>query len=173
MTSAPQTASRIACNTKSFYPRRYICTMIVLLILCGGSPQANGKDLNVLIRVLYAAFLVEQASAVCLDWSFPFSDDDKAIFKDTKIYSQWIKQKVVAGLNDADVNLVLKSAADRAKAESLAAVGAIRSYGPERESAALRNWCLNTVRPFAKQVVSTYLNQPRVIDQLIEKAKAD
>jgi hypothetical protein len=67
--------------------------------------------------------------------------------------------------------MVLKSAADQAKAESLQAVAALRSYGPDREPAEVRNWCINTVKPYAKQVVGTYVNQSAIIDKLIEEAK--
>lgn len=145
----------------------------VLLFLCVTPSFAFGKDLNVLIRVLYAAFLVEQTSSLCLTWVSSLSNEDRAIFTNTRAYRELIKPKVESGLNAADVDLVLKSAADRAKAEVLEAVTILRSYGPEREPVEFDRWCANSVKPHAKQVVGTYVRQPEVIDALIQKAKLE
>ena len=103
-----------SCNIFSGQRFGRTCVVPLLLAICIGFSPASSKDLNVLIRILYAAFLVEQTSNVCLTWGSPLSDEDKAIFNNTRIHAQWIKQKVEAGLSAADIEVVLRSAADRA-----------------------------------------------------------
>jgi hypothetical protein len=101
------------------------------------SPAALGKNLSVLVRVLYAAFLAEQTSMICATWTPVLSEDDKRIFAGARSYSQLIKRKVTSDLSDADIDFVLKSAADRAKFETGEAIKALRSLG---QNTKVRNW---------------------------------
>ncbi len=80
--------------------------MIIFVVLWNLSP-VFGKDLNVLTRILYAAFAAEQMSAICTSAHIPLSDSDVTRFTSAKVYADGIKQIVIAGLADTDVNFFL------------------------------------------------------------------
>ena len=147
-------------------------SFLVFCIFWNLSP-AFGKDLQVLIRILYAAFAAEQMSAICTNAGISLSDEDREIFKSATIYSSKIKEHVVAGLLDSDNYFVVKSAADRAKLVTQADINALAAFTSEQLPAATLQWCENKVAPFAAQVIGVYFRQPYVIEQLIARAKAD
>ena len=151
---------------------RYACGFLFLLFHGVMSP-VFGKDVKVLIRVLYAAFVAEQGSAMCTVPSINLSESDRVIFINAKNYAQWIKQKVSTGLSDDDVQYVLKSAADRAREEMLEVVRVLKSNPPDKEYLELFRWCTTNMKPIADKVVRTYVDHPDVIDKLIEDAKHD
>src|SRR5579872_5100366 len=76
---------------------RYCCAFLFLLLFVVTSP-VFGKDFGVLIRVLYAAFLAEDGSAMCLVPSITLPEGDRIVFIDAINYARWIKQRVGAGL---------------------------------------------------------------------------
>lgn len=146
---------------------RAVACMIVLVIVCGTPFSASAKDLSVLQRISYAAFLADQGSAVCAGARLNFSPDDTAAFRNSKNYAQWIKQRVIAGLSADEVRSVLVPAADRAKAEAREAVRTFRS------EADLLQWCTATVAPLARDVVGAYLRNRGLIEEIIQRAKSD
>jgi hypothetical protein len=150
------------------------CTCYLLfLLLFGEMSPVFGKDLNVLIRVLYAAYIAEQGSAMCMVPSIKLSESDRAVFINAKNYAQWVKQRVSADLSDDDVKFVLKSAADRARGEMLEVVRVLKSNPPDKEYSELFHWCTINMKPIADKVVRTYVDEPGIIDKLIENAKHD
>ena len=147
-------------------------SFLIFCIFWNMSP-AFSKDLQVLIRILYAGFAAEQMSAICTSAGISLSDEDKDLFKSATIYSRKIKEHVIAGLLDPDNSFVVKSAADRAKLVTQGEINALAAYTPEQLPGATKQWCENKVAPFAAQVIGVYFRQPYVIEQLIAKAKAD
>jgi hypothetical protein len=132
----------MSCLTRSGVSLRFQqCCTVAIIIIWSLSP-ASGKNFQVLIRILYAAFLVEDASAICASANIPLSDDDKNAFQAAKIYSLGIKHKVVAGLGDTDAGFVVKSAADLARAATKAEIDALAVYPPERISTEMLQWCI-------------------------------
>ena len=129
--------------------------------------SAKAKDLGVLTRVLQAAFLADQGSAVCASSRLDFSAEDNAAFRSAKSYAQFIKGKVSDGLSTEDVTKVLTDAANAAKSEAQQAFAALRG-DPD-----VARWCTQTVAPFARQVVGTYERNTAEIDGIISKAKRD
>jgi hypothetical protein len=160
------------CSEAMSQVARFTCSFLFLLLFGVMSP-VFGKDLNVLIRVLYAAFLAEQGSAMCMVPSIKLSESDRAVFINAHNYAQWIKQRVSAGLSDDDVQFVLKSAADRARGEMLEVVRVLKSNPPDKEYSELFFWCTINMRPIADKVVRAYVDEPSVVDKLIENAKHD
>ncbi len=146
--------------------------MLMVFVLWSFSP-VFAKDLYVLTRILYAAFAAEQMSTICTSAHIPLSDDDMTRFTSAKVYAEGIRKIVVAGLADADVNFILRSASDQAKAVSRAELEALSNYRSQQLSAKTLQWCENRVIPFADQVVGAYVRNPDEIRQLITKAKAD
>ena len=144
--------------------------LLFVLMLCDPRPAA-AKDLNVLIRITYEAFLVQQGSAACNLPRLPLAIDDRRIFINAQNYGNWIKQQVSSGLSEEEVQHVLRSAADRAHKEMRQVIDAIKSNPPERQSSELFKWCKETMRRLAEQVVATYVRNPEVTDRLIQKAK--
>ena len=151
---------------------RRTCGLFVLLLL-GATSSLSAKDLHVLSRILYEAFLADQGSAMCNLPRLPLSNDDRIVFVNARNYANWIKQQISMGLPDEDVQLVLRSAADRAHEEMLEVVRAVKSNPPERQSAEIFRWCTGVMKGIADKVVSTYVNQPDVIEGIIKKAKED
>jgi hypothetical protein len=146
--------------------------LLFVLMLCDPRPGA-AKDLSVLIRITYEAFLVQQGSAACNSPRLPLAVDDRTIFINAQNYGNRIKQQVSSGLSEEEVQYVLRSAADRAHKEMRQVIDAIKSNPPERQPSELLKWCKETMRRLAEQVVATYVRNPEVTDRLIQKAKAD
>lgn len=146
---------------------RVVACTIALVMVCGTPFSASAKDLSVLQRISYAAFLADQGSAVCAGARLNFSPDDTTAFRNSKNYAQWIKQKVIAGLSADEVRSVLVLAADRAKAEAREAARAFRS------EADLLQWCTATVAPLARDVVGAYMRNHALIEEIIQRAKSD
>ena len=146
---------------------------LAFLLLVSATLSASGKDLNVLVRVLYAAFVVEQGAAMCTVPSVRLSDDDRTIFTDARNYAQWMKQRISTDLSASDVQFVLRSAADRAKAEMDEVVRVLKSYPPDAEYAELSRWCANNMKANAVKVVGAYVDERERLDNLIDKSKQD
>jgi hypothetical protein len=151
----------------------FLRSLIVGLLIISNSSSVSGKNLPVLTRMLYAAFLSEQMSAICTNAHIKLSEADRNAFLSAKIYSEGIKQKIIAGLNDADANSILKAAADRARADTRSEIATLTVYPPEEIPGATIRWCENKVKPFVSQIVGAYARHPDVIEKLINKAKAD
>lgn len=148
--------------------------MFVLLLIGGtATSSVSAKDLNKLSDILYTAFLAEQGSSMCNLPRLPLSDDDRTVFRNARNYAAWMKQQISAGLSDEEVQFVLRSAADRAHGEMLGVVREMKSNPPERVSAEIFRWCTGTMKDIAEKAVSTYINQPDVIEEIIRKAKED
>jgi len=150
--------------------RSYVAALWLLL---SAIPQASGKDLNVLVRITYAAFIAEQGSAMCSLPRLNLSEHDQVVFVNAKKYANRIKQLISTGLSDQDIRFVLRSAADRARGEMLQVVKVLKSHPPDVETAELIRWCTTIMKNIANEVVGTYLKQPDVIEQLIRKAIDD
>lgn len=151
---------------------RRACVLFFVLLF-GTMYPASAKDLDVLIRITYAAFRAEQGSAMCNLPRLPLSDDDRRIFSNARSYGAWIKQQINTGLSDDEVRYVLRSAADKAVGEMREVVRSIKSNPLELQSAELLRWCTGTMKGIADEVVGTYIRQPDLIEQLIKKAKED
>jgi hypothetical protein len=126
--------------------------------------------------MLYAAFLAEQDVAVCIVADPAFTIETSGPMGYMRDYAQHVKAEVTAGLNETETRSLLKSAADRAKAEALHALRSLRTEGPEGpeiETARVSRWCRTVVTPFVRQVIDTHDNHHTQIDQLLEKAKND
>lgn len=79
-------------------------------------------------------------SAICTSAHIPLSDDDMTRFTSAKVYAEGIRKIVVAGLADADVNFILRSASDQAKAVSRAELEALSNYRSQQLSAKTLQW---------------------------------
>jgi len=134
---------------------------------------ALSKDFGILTRMLYAAFLAEQGMAVCTARDPAFASDTSGPKGDMHTYSQHIKAEVTAGLSETETLLLLKRAADIAKAEAQRAIRNLRAEGPENETARLSNWCQTVVKPLVRNVIDTHDNHHDQIDQLMDRAKKD
>lgn len=146
----------------------------VLLILLLLAPcNAVAKDVNVLIRVLYAAFFVEQGAAICSVPRVQLSTDDKILFINTKNYAAWIKQRITSDLPPEEVINILRAAADRARTELSEIIKVFKSYPPDREYAELSQWCTTKMTAAADRVLRAYTDERKKIDGLIDDAKKD
>ena len=144
-----------------------ISALVAFAVLSTTPLSAPAKDLSVLIRVTYVAFLADQGSAICASSRLKFSPEDTTAFENAKNYAQWIKQRVSTGLSNDDVRSVLVTAADRAKTEAREAIRTSRS------EADVFQWCTATVAPLAREVTGAYVRNRSLIDEIIQKAKSD
>ena len=155
-------------NAKSqLWRTRAVSALVSLAVLCPTPFSALAKDLSVLARITYVAFLADQGAAICASLRLNFSSDDIIAFQNAKNYAQWIKQRVSAGLSDDDVRSVLVPAADRAKTEARKAIRTFRS-----EADAFK-WCTATVAPLAREATGAYVRNRSLIEEIIQKAKND
>ena len=146
---------------------------VTLVVLAFAVSPVLAKDLNVLVRVLYSAFVAEQGSSMCMVPSITLLQTERSVFIDAHNSAQLVKQKVTAGLSDHDVQLVLRSAADQAKEDMLVVVKRLKSSPPEQEYAELLRWCRNNMKPGAEKLVRAYNESPGSLDKIIEDAKRD
>jgi hypothetical protein len=144
-----------------------------LVVVAFAVSPVLGKDLNVLVRVLYSAFVAEQGSSMCMVPSVTLLQTERSVFIGAHNYAQLVKQKVTAGLSDYDGQFVLRSAADQAKEDVLVVVKRLKSSPPEQEYAELLRWCRNNMKPAAEKLVRAYIESPGSLDKLIEDAKHD
>ena len=140
-------------------------------LLLAVSLPAFGKDLNVLVRILYAAFVAENGAAMCTVPNVQLTDEDRIVFRDARTYAQWVKQRISADLSAEEVQFVLQSAAGRAKGEMDEVVRIIKSYPSNVEYAELSRWCTSNMKPIAFEVVGAYANQREALEKLIDKSK--
>ena len=146
------------------------CSLVIVLCL-SAIASASAKDLNVLIRITYAAFVAEQGSSMCDLPRLSLPTEDRAVFVEAKSYANWIKQQISAGLSDQDVQYVLTSAATRAYGEMRQVIEVLKSNPPDVETTELYRWCTGTMKGIAEKVVGAYTRQPNTIEQIIKKAK--
>lgn len=144
---------------------KLICAALAFVLVCTASISTLARDFDVLVRIAYAAFLVDQGSAVCAGARLNFSSEDAIALKNAKSYAQWVKQRISIGLRNDEVQSVLVPAADRARAEAREAVGMLHS------GADVFRWCTATVAPLARQVVGAYMRNRTLIEEIIQKAK--
>lgn len=155
------------------HKRKTLGHAVVFLLFTLASP-AISKDFGILTRMLYAAFLAEQGVALCTVADPAFASDTSGPMGYMRDYAQHVKAEVTAGLNETETLSLLKSAADRAKAEALQALRSLRTEGPEGpeiETAQITRWCQTVVKPLVRQVIDTHDTDHVEIDQLIEEAK--
>ena len=137
---------------------------------------AISKDFGILTRMLYAAFLAEQGVALCTVADPAFASETSGPMGYMRDYTTHLKAEVTASLNETETLSLLKSAADRAKAEARQALRSLRTEGPEGpeiETARITRWCQTVVKPLVRQVIDTHDTDHAQIDQLLEKAKKD
>jgi hypothetical protein len=100
-----------------------------------------------------------------------FASDTSGPMGYLRDYAQHAKAEVTAGLNETETLSLLKSAADRTKAETQQALRSLRTEGPEIETARITRWCQTVVKPLVRQVIDTHDTDHVEIDLLLEEAK--
>jgi hypothetical protein len=151
---------------------RCVCSFLFLLLF-GVLAPTFGKDLSILVSVLYPPFFAEQGSSMCMAPSIKLSASDRTAFINAHNYAQLIKQKVSAGLSNEDLQFVLKAAADQANSELREVVRVLKSNPPDREYIELLHCRTDNMKTVAEKVVRAYVDEPDVVDRLIEHAKHD
>lgn len=151
--------------------RRLLPILISLTLCFAATAPAFAKDLDVLIRITYAAFLSEQGASMCNLPRLPLSDEDRTVFVAAKSYANWIKQQISTGLSDQDVRYVLMSAATRARNELRQVIEVLKSNPPDVETAELYRWCTGPMKGIVQKVLGEYTRQPGAIEQIIKEAK--
>jgi hypothetical protein len=141
-----------------------IVTSIVFLA------SAKAKDFDVLTRVLYAAYLADQANAFC-SLSIPeFSSSHAGPLGDMRSYMFHIKMEVTSRLSASDALAVSVSAANAAREHMRAAFREIRANGDDLEPQRTRAWCRSIASPLITSVISTHDEHHKEIDEILEKA---
>jgi len=157
------------------HERKTLGHAVMFLMVLFVSP-AISKHFGILTRMLYAALLAEQGVALCSVADPAFANETSGPMGYMRDYATHIKTEVTAGLNETETLSVLKSAADRAKAEALQALRSLRTEGPEGpeiETARITRWCQTVVKPLVRQVIDTHDTDHVEIDQMLEEAKKD
>ena len=153
--------------------RRLLRCAFVFIVFFS-EPPAFGKDLEVLVRILYIAFAGDQMSAICSSApKVPLSNEDKNILLGAHLYSNMIKDHVTAGLEESDIENVVKSAADLAAVVTQTEILRLGKYTAEQLPAATIQWCTEKVEPLIAQTTGAYNRNRDEIEKMITKAKAD
>lgn len=132
---------------------------------------AMTKDLEVLMRMLYAADLADQANGFCGVFNPRFSMEAGGPLGNIHFYRQHIALEVINGLDEREAITVSKLAADAALADMLLVQRQIKAGDSDTEADRVLGWCHEMAKPLIQNVISTHDEHHGEIDDLLAKAK--
>lgn len=133
---------------------------------------AASADLELLSRLLAPADLMLMVGNVCASQDSDFLTDTAGRRGNLRFYAQEVKDEVSENLSDNDVSLVLKQAADIAKAKALNAVRRLQSFDPVLEFQITKTWCDTTIKTLVGDYVRTHDERHAAFKELVRRAKA-
>ena len=145
-----------------------LCLAFIPTISC---PAAVAKEIEILIRFLIPAFLVQNYTALCEanDPNFLSELEQKA--KSVEIFSVHIKMEITSGLTQIEAQSVLVSAANTARQ---AARDELQKFSPQYPSVPaepLQLWCRDEAKPFILRVMDKHYQEHGDFLRIIESAK--
>lgn len=151
-------------------PKKRGSIVALILVVIGGA--ANAKNLEVLTRVLFAADLADQAATYCATVNLAPVHETGAL-GNMRSYAEHIKKEVTYNLRQVDALSVMKKAADEAKAEIAARIGAAEEGDPANVAGRVSSWCEQTAAPLIRSVISTHDDHHQELDVILAKSKAE
>lgn len=157
--------------------RRCLSKIVVAASLSGfayvpTSGLAASADLELLSRLLAPANLMLMLGNFCAAENPSFLTATAGRRGDLRFYAQEVKDEVSQDLSDADVLLVLRKAADIAKAEGLKSIRMLQSPDPIIEIRMITTWCNTSVKSLVENYIRTHDERHTAFKELLVRAKA-
>lgn len=152
-------------------------SVIAAVVLAGltaaaTNSSAASSDLGMLTRLLAPANLMLMVGNVCALHDPSFLAETAGRRGDIRFYAQEVKAEISHGIPDDEVLLVLKQAADIAKAGALKAIRNLPADTPEIERSAINAWCDTIVKSLVQQYVRTHDVRHAEFELLLARAKS-
>jgi hypothetical protein len=144
--------------------------LVVTCIVVFSTAIAGAKDFGTMTRMLYAADLADQANAFCSLASPTFDNELRGTLGNMHAYMQHIKMEVTYRLSQSEALMILKAAADAAKADMYGVLRRIKNE-PGTPDDRIRAWCSTIAKPLIGEVIATHDQHHAEIDALLDKAK--
>ena len=141
-------------------------------VLLSLSDLAAGKDLPVLTKVLYSAFIAEQGANICAIDDPGFRERITGAKGDMQDYADVIRDDVTRGLDAGESAAIVKDAAIRARDDARLQVKRLYRETPEATRKAISAWCSLTVTPLIRQIISARDEHIEEMGRMIEQAKS-
>ena len=151
--------------------------LVTLLVLVGlGFPPtpafAGSPNVNVLWRLLAPANLMLMVGNVCLAQDPSFLTRTMGSHGDFRAYAQAVKDEVSEGVPPEDLLLILRRAADAAKAEALADIRDLEAADPETERQNTEAWCKTSATSIVNDLLVTHDLDHDGFERLLSAAKS-
>ena len=147
-------------------------SMKLLMTFVSTGALAASTDVNILWRLLAPADLALMVGNACLAQDSSFLTRTTGRHGDFRVYAQEVKDKVSEGLSEEDLLLVLRRAADAAKAEALSEVRNLNSSDPETEAKNTKVWCETLATEIIKEFIVTQDQDHEGFKKLLSAAKS-
>ena len=144
----------------------------VFLKLFSPAALAASTDVNILWRLLAPADLALMVGNACLGQDPSFLTRTLGKHGDFRAYAQEVKDEVSEGLPKEDLLLVLRRAADAAKAEALSEVRNLNSSDPETEDRNTEAWCETSATKIIRDFILTHDQDHEGFERLLSAAKS-
>ncbi len=131
------------------------------------------KDLELLARILSGPFLGQQGIAICSTGDVPFSSKELSTISALNTHANYMKSRVTESLSRDEETLVLREAADRAKAQMSQVVQLLKSNPPDVEQAKRIKRCKENLIALANKTLAIYEENKEQLEGVIEKAKKE
>jgi len=155
------------------FSKRIIATATLAgLIAVPTSSLATSPDLGMLTRLLAPANRMLMIGNVCALHDPSFLTETAGKRGDLRFYAQEVKDEVSQGLSDAENLLVLRQAADVAKAGALKAIRSLRSDNQDAELSAINAWCDTVVKSIVREYIRSHDDRHAEFELLLRRAKA-
>ena len=157
--------------------RRFSKSVIAAVVVASltaavSNSSAASSDLGMLTRLLAPANLMLMVGNVCALHDPDFLAETAGKRGDIRFYAQEVKDEVSQGISDEEVLLVLRQAADIAKAGALKTIRTFPADTPEIELFAIKAWCDTIVKSLVQQYVLTHDVRHAEFELLLARAKA-
>ncbi|MER2264819.1 hypothetical protein [Methylobacterium oxalidis] len=157
--------------------RKFSKHIVVALALAGliagpTNSLAASLDLGTLTRLLAPADLMLMVGNVCAARDPSFLAETAGRRGDLRFYAQEVKNEVSEGISKDEVLLVLRQAADAAKATALTAIEGLHSNNPAAELSAVNAWCDTIVKPLVREYIRTHDDRHVEFELQLARAKA-
>ena len=132
---------------------------------------ATAAELEMLARVLIPAYMAQNFAALCVVDNPTFVEDTAGPKGHVHVYAKHVKDEVSAGLTKADVETVLRAAADTARSIVQKELRDMSpgTAGPEPER--LARWCDKSAKPFVLEVINAHYSKHEEIERILRSAK--
>lgn len=148
--------------------RRWQGPALAVALLLPNAKFASAKDLVALAELVVPAYTAMNVAVVCATRQPAFLSETGGPLGNALEYAEHVKDEAIESLAHEEALIVLKSAADAARATVLQTIRRFYAAEPNLEAARIRAWCSTDATDF----IRTFMNQhDRDHDKFLEGFK--